>query len=166
MKVTLVLRRVIPEGGVALASFRLAAALAERGHEAEVLYTAGEPPAELAALGRRIESDDEGLAPAPADLGRDLERLDPGMVLVGSGKLADLRAAAVVAPTALHAHMHFGVCADNSRYWARLRRPCTIRGRLGLQRRPAAARLREPEALAGPDPYRAPAPDPRRAERR
>src|SRR5262249_43142026 len=31
------------------------------------------------------------------------------------------------APTLLHSHMHNGVCADNSRYWARLRRPCSVR---------------------------------------
>jgi glycosyltransferase involved in cell wall biosynthesis len=127
MKVALAIRRSLPEGGITLASFRLAQALAERGHEAEVLYTAGEPPAGMAGLGRRLASEEDGAAPAPTELGGQLERLDPDLVLVGSGRLPDLRAAAAVAQTALHAHMHVGACPDNARYWARLRRPCGVR---------------------------------------
>jgi glycosyltransferase involved in cell wall biosynthesis len=132
VKVVLAIRRALPEGGITLASFRLARALAERGHEAEVLYTAGAPPAGMAALGRRLASEDEqGAAPAPSDLGGQLDRLDPDLVLVGSGRLPDLRAAAATAPTALHAHMHVGACPDNARYWARLRRPCGVRAGWG-----------------------------------
>jgi glycosyltransferase involved in cell wall biosynthesis len=117
----------MPEGGVALAAFRLASALTELGHEATVLYGEGDPPPELAALGRELGADDAEGGVAPARLRRELERLGPDFVLVGSGRLGDLRAAAAVAPTALHAHMHNGVCADNARYWSRLRRPCGVR---------------------------------------
>jgi glycosyltransferase involved in cell wall biosynthesis len=126
MKAIFVTRRVMPEGGVSLATFRLATVLREQGHETEVLYGEGEPPPELASIGRRLPPDTDGEI-SPARLSRALERGDPDLVLVGSGKLADLRAAALVAPTVLHAHMHNGVCADNSRYWARLRRPCGVR---------------------------------------
>ncbi|HVO55183.1 MAG TPA: glycosyltransferase [Solirubrobacterales bacterium] len=126
MRIALLNRRVMPEGGVSLAAFRLAQALTEAGHEAEVLYTEGEPPAELAAISRRLSAG-EGDGISATAVSRELERLDPALVLVGSGKLSDLLAAAAVAPAVLHAHMHNGVCADNARYWSRLRRPCPVR---------------------------------------
>jgi glycosyltransferase involved in cell wall biosynthesis len=126
MRATFVTGRVMPEGGVSLASFRLAAALRERGHEAEVIYSDGEPPPELELIGRRLPPDTAGEI-SPSRLTRALERSGPDVVLVGSGKLTDLRAAGAVAPTVLHAHMHNGACADNSRYWTRLRRPCGVR---------------------------------------
>ena len=126
MKVAFVTRRVLPEGGVSLSAFRLAAALADLGHEAEVLYQEGQPPPDFAALGRHLRPDcEEGVS--PARLGRALSAIEPDVVLVGSGRIEDLRTAAAVAPTALHAHMHNGVCADNSRYWGRLQRPCGVR---------------------------------------
>lgn len=126
MRLVFVIRRSLPEGGVSLATFRLAASLRERGHEAMVVYSQGEPPAGLESLARPLGGGADD-AISPGRLRRELEALDPGLVLVGSGSAADLRAARAAAPTLLHAHMHNGVCADNSRYWARLRRPCAVR---------------------------------------
>jgi glycosyltransferase involved in cell wall biosynthesis len=128
VKVAFVLREVMPEGGLTLASFRLATALAEGGDEAEVLYRQGDPPPDLAAVGRRIEQP----------LRRALEGVGPDVVLVGSGELDDMLGAAAVAPTVVHAHVHHGVCPDEARYWSRLRQPCTVRaGRRCSLLRPA-----------------------------
>jgi glycosyltransferase involved in cell wall biosynthesis len=119
--VAIVTREVEPEGGLTLAAFRLATALAERGEEAEVLYSAGRPPADPEAVGRRVVGGGAGA------VGRELERLDPAVVLVASGALEDVLAAAAVAPTAVHAQLHSGVCADDARYWARAGRSCGVR---------------------------------------
>jgi hypothetical protein len=125
VKVTIFVRGVMPEGGLALASFRLAAALVEAGAEAEVLYCAGDPPPARAGLASRVEVDPAD-STAPRDLRAALREAAPDVVVVGSGETADLRAAADVAPTLMHAHLHLGVCADTSRYWNRLRRPCAV----------------------------------------
>jgi glycosyltransferase involved in cell wall biosynthesis len=159
VRVAIVTREVMPEGGLALASFRLAAALAERGEEARVLYSRGEPPAELAEHGRRLGGG------SPGSLRRELERAGPDVVLVGSGEIDDLRAAAAVAPTLLHAHLHTGICADDARYWARAGRACGVKAGWGcaalrpllgcgdlkrsLDPRPVAAQRRLLELLAG-----------------
>jgi glycosyltransferase involved in cell wall biosynthesis len=126
MRVSFFVREVMPEGGVTLAAFRLATALVEVGREAEVLYCAGEPPAELASLGRRIEGQPAEPA-APRDLEQELRASEPDVVIVGSAELDDLRRARLVAPTLLHAHLHIGTCADTSRYWYRLQRPCGVK---------------------------------------
>jgi glycosyltransferase involved in cell wall biosynthesis len=125
MKTTLFVREVIPEGGVALATFRLATTLVEAGGDAEVLYCAGEPPADMAGLGRRIGGQSQG---SPRDLRAALEEAAPQVIVIGSGEEDDLRAAREVAPTVLHAHLHMGTCADASRYWYRLKRPCAVKG--------------------------------------
>jgi glycosyltransferase involved in cell wall biosynthesis len=127
VKVVFLTREAMPEGGLSLASFRLAAALTEAGHEAEVIYSHGEPPTPLARFGRRVSSDAADFGVSAPRLGRELERAAPSVVLVGSGRRADLRAAGAVAPTALHAHLHYGVCADHGRYWSRLGRSCGVR---------------------------------------
>ncbi len=124
MKVAIVARRVVPEGGLTLSVFRLAAALAEAGEDATVVYDAGEPPPDLAGFGRRV--DFAGGEPR-GRLAAALERLGPDAVLVDSGQLEDLEAASSVAPTAVHANMHDATCSDRSRYWARVRQPCRIR---------------------------------------
>jgi glycosyltransferase involved in cell wall biosynthesis len=124
MRATFFVREVMPEGGVTLAAFRLATALVEAGEEAEVLYCAGEAPGELSGVGRRIET--AANPAAPRDLRGSLRRSCPDVVIVGSGELDDLRIAAEVAPTLMHAHLHMGTCADTSRYWYRLRRPCGV----------------------------------------
>lgn len=126
MRVAFFVREVMPEGGVTLAAFRLATALVEADQEAEVLFCAGEPPAELASLGRRIEGQPAEPA-APRGLERDLRGSEPDVVIVGSAELDDLRQARLVAPTLLHAHLHIGTCADTSRYWYRLQRPCAVK---------------------------------------
>ncbi len=126
MKAVFFVREVIPEGGVALATFRLASALVEAGAEAEVLYCDGEAPSEFEHLGRRVPrpaSDEAG----SAELRRSLERAAPSLVVIGTGDADDLRASLDVAPTLMHAHLHLGTCADTSRYWYRLKRPCTVR---------------------------------------
>jgi len=125
VRVAILAREVTPEGGLTLASFRLATALAEAGLGAEVFYAEGEPPPHSVAVGRRVEIGPAGEAPSPA-LRRALEHGDPDLVLVGSGEPGLLRVAASVAPTCLHAHLHFGICADEARYWSRLKRPCAI----------------------------------------
>jgi hypothetical protein len=126
MRVAFVIREAMPEGGLSLSAFRLATALAEAGHDAEVLYGGGEPPPGMAAAGRLVPADTpDGVSPGL--MRRELERADPSVVLVGSGRVSDLDAAATVAPTALHAHLHMGVCPDNNRYWSRLGRPCGVR---------------------------------------
>lgn len=127
MKAVFVSRRLLPEGGLSLATFRLAAALVEQGHEAEVVHSAGEPPAEFAGLARRIAADGEGDGVAPARLSRELERLDPSLLLVATPLADDLEAARAAGPTLLHTHLHTGVCADRSRYWSHLRRPCGVK---------------------------------------
>jgi glycosyltransferase involved in cell wall biosynthesis len=126
MRLAIVVRRVLPEGGLTLSAFRLAAALGEAGHEAEVIYDAGEPPADLAAYGRRVPFVEEG-ASTSRRLAAALEAAGVDAVLVDSGQVADLRAAAAVAPTAIHANMHDAVCPDRSRYWARAKQPCRVR---------------------------------------
>lgn len=126
MKLAIVARRVFPEGGLTLSAFRLAAALGEAGHEAEVVYDAGRPPADLAAYGRRVAWVD-GPGPVARRLAAALEGSGADAVLVDSGQIADLRAAAAVAPAAVHANMHDGTCADRARYWTRVRRPCRVR---------------------------------------
>lgn len=126
MRAVFFVREVMPEGGVTLAAFRLASALVEAGQEAEVLYCAGEAPAELAPLGRRIDAE-PGDPAAPWDLEHELRRSEPDVVIVGSGELDDLWLARLVAPTLLHAHLHMGTCADTSRYWYRLQRPCGVK---------------------------------------
>jgi glycosyltransferase involved in cell wall biosynthesis len=125
MRVAFFVPEVMPEGGVTLAAYRLAADLVEAGAEAEVLYCAGEPPAALAAHGRRLETA-PGDPAAPRDLRAALVDADPDLVVVGSGEIEDLLTAREVAPTLLHAHLHLGTCADTSRYWYRLKRPCTV----------------------------------------
>ncbi|HVW46529.1 MAG TPA: glycosyltransferase [Solirubrobacterales bacterium] len=126
MKLAIVSRLVLPEGGLTLSAFRLAAALAEAGHEAEVIYDAGEPPADLAAHGRRVAFVD-GPGPVSRRLAAALEAGGAEAVLVDSGQIADLRAAAAVAPAAVHANMHDAVCPDRARYWARAKQPCRVR---------------------------------------
>jgi glycosyltransferase involved in cell wall biosynthesis len=126
VRVAFFVREVIPEGGVALATFRLAAALGELGHDSRVLYCGGDPPPELQGLGQRIEGDPRAEAPPPR-LRQSLERLDPAVVVVGSGRVQDLVEAVEVAPTLLHAHLHMGTCPDLARHWSRLGRPCSIR---------------------------------------
>lgn len=125
MRAVFFVPEVMPEGGVTLAAYRLAAALVEAGGEAEVLYCAGEPPAALAAHGRRLETA-PGDPTAPRDLRGALADAEPDVVVVGSGAIEDLLTAREVAPTLLHAHLHMGTCADTSRYWYRLRRPCAV----------------------------------------
>jgi glycosyltransferase involved in cell wall biosynthesis len=126
MRLAIVVRRVLPEGGLTLSAFRLAAALTEAGHEAEVIYDAGEPPADLAAHGRRVPFVEQG-ASTSRRLAAALEAAGVDAVLVDSGQVADLRAAAAIAPTAIHANMHDAVCPDRSRYWARTKQPCRVR---------------------------------------
>lgn len=125
MRIVFFVPEVMPEGGVTLAAYRLAAALVEAGEEAEVLYCAGEPPPALAAHGRQLETKPDDPT-APLDLRRALAEAEPDVVVVGSAEIADLLVAREVAPTLLHAHLHIGTCADTSRYWYRLRRPCTV----------------------------------------
>ncbi|HKZ14509.1 MAG TPA: glycosyltransferase [Solirubrobacterales bacterium] len=126
MKLAIVAREVMPEGGLTLSAFRLAAALGEAGHEATVIYDDGEPPADLAAYGRRVPFV-EGPGSVSGRLAAALEGVGAEAVLVDSGRLADLRAAAAVAPAAIHANMHDAVCPDRSRYWARAKQPCRVR---------------------------------------
>ena len=126
MRVAFFVREVIPEGGVALATFRLATALNELGHESRVLYCSGDPPPQLRGLGCRIEGDPKAEA-APARLRHSLEQFDPAVVVVGSGRSQDLTEAIEVAPTLLHAHLHMGTCPDLARHWSRLGRPCGVR---------------------------------------
>lgn len=126
MKLAIVARRVFPEGGLTLSAFRLAAALGEAGHKAEVIYDAGRPPADLAAYGRRVPFV-EGPGSSSPRLAAALEAAGAEAVLVDSGQIADLRAAAAVAPTAIHANMHDAICPDRSRYWARAKQPCRVR---------------------------------------
>jgi glycosyltransferase involved in cell wall biosynthesis len=126
VRVAFFVREVIPEGGVALATFRLATALSELGHDSQVLYCSGDPPQELRGLGRRIEGDPRAEA-APAGLRQSLERFDPTVVVVGSGRSQDMVEAIEVAPTLLHAHLHMGTCPDLARHWSRLGRPCGVR---------------------------------------
>jgi glycosyltransferase involved in cell wall biosynthesis len=125
VKVAIFVRAVMAEGGLALASFRLATALVEAGAEAEVLYCAGEPPPAMPGLARRLPAESADPS-APRDLRAALREAAPDVVVVGSEELDDLRAASEVAPTLMHAHLHIGVCADTARYWSRLQRPCGV----------------------------------------
>jgi glycosyltransferase involved in cell wall biosynthesis len=124
MRVRFVVRQALPQGGLTLATFRLAQALVEAGHEADVLFADGEAPPELRDLAHR----DDRLADPRSGRGlvRTLESNAPDLLLICEDSPEWLRVAASVAPTLLHAHMHWGVCADAARYWNRLARPCAI----------------------------------------
>jgi glycosyltransferase involved in cell wall biosynthesis len=125
MKVGFVVKEASPGGGLSLATFRLAAALAECGHQVEVLHRSGEAPADFRRFGRRIEvaADADGAAER---LPGEFEAIGADVLVVGSGSPVDLQAAARVAPTVLHAHLHVGACPDRARYWNRVQRPCSI----------------------------------------
>lgn len=126
MRIRFVVRQVFPEGGLSLAVFRLAEALQEIGHDAGVLFSVGDPPPSMRALGSRI--DDGGLGPSGArQLARTLERIAPDLVLTCNSSAEWLQASLSVAPTLLHTHMQWGVCSDWARYWSRLHRPCGVR---------------------------------------
>jgi glycosyltransferase involved in cell wall biosynthesis len=125
MRIRFVVREVFPEGGLSLAVFRLAEALVEAGHDADVLFGVGQSPTGDRALGHRL--DDDALSSSGArPLVRALERVAPDLVLICDNSVEWLDASAKVAPTLLHTHLHWGVCADETRYWNRLRRPCTV----------------------------------------
>lgn len=125
MRIAFFVREIMPEGGVTLAAFRLAVALREAGEEAEVLYCAGDPPVGLEDRGVKVPASAEDPT-VPVDLAAALARAKPDVIVVGSGLREDLTVASTVAPTLLHAHLHMGTCADTSRYWYRLQRPCTV----------------------------------------
>jgi glycosyltransferase involved in cell wall biosynthesis len=125
VRIRFAVRQLFPEGGLTLAVFRLAQALHEMGHDAGVLFGEGEPPVEAQWLAQKA---DGLLAPDDARaVQRALEREAPDLILVCEDSPEWLQAAAATAPTVLHAHMHWGVCADAARYWHRLARPCSVR---------------------------------------
>jgi glycosyltransferase involved in cell wall biosynthesis len=119
-------RKVTPEGGLTLATVRLASALHGEQHETYVLYCAGKLPPGFDFEVRRVEGDPEGTE-VPVGLKTALEELSPDVVIVGSGVPEDLSVSSTVAPALLHAHLHWGTCADQSRYWSRAGGTCRVK---------------------------------------
>jgi glycosyltransferase involved in cell wall biosynthesis len=124
----MILKHVTPTGGLSLASFRLAQALQEAGNDVRVLYATGDPPDGTGVPAQGIGAFDgrqwniremRGLLGSP-----DLIVLcdsDPGLA----------QSMSEIAPTVLYSHLHWGLCADESRYWNHLQRPCRVRASWG-----------------------------------
>jgi glycosyltransferase involved in cell wall biosynthesis len=133
MKVRLVLTTPDLNGGLALATRRLAQGLAEEGHHCDVVVPPSswpavheDPDAKRFVALESLPRPDEPLADAD-DLSTRLGAGDPDVLIVAEGRADVLRAAARVAPTLLHCHMHWPACPDDARFWNHLGRECTVR---------------------------------------
>ncbi len=124
----MVLKHATPTGGLGLASFRMAEALQEAGNDVRVLYAIGDPPDRIPVPAQGIDAFDGrewNIGEMRGLLG------SPDLIVLCDSDPHLMQSMSEIAPTVLYAHLHWGVCADESRYWNHLRRPCRVRASWG-----------------------------------
>jgi glycosyltransferase involved in cell wall biosynthesis len=138
MHVRFVLVRTEAEGGLSLATRRLAQALAESGVVCDMLVPDGTAAldtgdAKILRSPALTRSPDAPRAPRSdlLALQRDLARGRPDLIVVSEGRADLVAASAAVAPTLLHAHETWPACPDATRYWGRLGRECQVKAGWG-----------------------------------
>lgn len=116
--------------GMELAAQRFATALFEAGHDVEVLYGSGPPPALPAGISlTRLQTLSPGTEQSPPAIDRLRDALakgSPDAVIVTNGEPEQLYAAGSVARTMYLAQDLAAICPDAGKYWRTLRRPCAV----------------------------------------
>lgn len=129
LRVSFLVNRVQPQGGLTLATFRLAQALTEAGADVEVVHGAGEAPRSPDIGSRRCPPlQTEATAGSARSLRHAMAARQPDLIISAIPDARLLAVAADVAPTLLHAHNHGIVCPDGAKYWHRAGRACGVRG--------------------------------------
>jgi glycosyltransferase involved in cell wall biosynthesis len=127
--VRFVLGRLLRDGGMTLAAFRLAQVLIEAGYRCDVAYADGDPPSGFDLATRVVSGLPNGSVERVEDPGRTAKAVldgSPDLVVMSIPDSGLLEAVSRDARTVLHAHLNWLACPDATRYWHNVSRPCGV----------------------------------------